>query len=287
MVSSPPASTAPPPPTATAPPTGGAVAALADRLHLEVDGPEGAPPVLLLHGWGSSAELMRAAGAPLVADRRVYNLDLPGHGRSPAPPEPWGVPEYAAAVAHVLRTRGLGPLPLVGHSNGGRIALTLASDPATAGLVERLVLVSPSGVRPDRPPSYYLKTAWARLLKAPFLLVPAGPLRERGLAWLRTTVYWRLIASGDYQAATGVMRATFVKTVNFLLSEERLARIAAPTLLLWGDRDTAVSRRQVDVLARAIPDAGLVVLEGAGHYGYLDAPAPYAAAARRFLGLDA
>lgn len=257
-------------------------------MHVQVSGAEGAPPVLLLHGWGSSAELMAAAGRPFEADRRVHNLDLPGHGRTPPPPrladgQAWGVPEYAALVAHYVRENGLGPVPVVGHSNGGRIALHLASQAETAPLVGRLLLVSPSGVAPKRPPAYYARTAWIRLLKAPFALVPAGPLRERGLAWLRTTVYWRLAASTDYAQASGVMRETFVRTVRHLYTPADLARIRVPTLLLWGDRDEAVSWYQMDVLAQHVPDAGLVVLPGAGHYGYLDAYETYALAARRFV----
>ncbi|MFN3596375.1 MAG: alpha/beta fold hydrolase [Rubricoccaceae bacterium] len=281
-----------PPAAAAAPEV--AAAAFADRLHAVVTGPEGAPPLLLLHGWGSSAALMRAAGAPFEATHRVHNLDLPGHGLTPIPPRlpdgrAWGVPEYAALVAHYVREHGLAPVPIVGHSNGGRIALHLASEPSTAALVARLVLVSPSGVAPRRPLAYYAKTAWITALKAPFRLLPEGPLRQRGLAWLRTTVYWQLAASADYRQAAGsdVLRETMVRTVRHLYTEADLARIAVPTLLLWGDRDEAVTRYQMDVLARAIPDAGLVVLEGAGHYGYLDAPAAYAAAVIRFLSPDA
>lgn len=265
--------------------TPAAIEAFSSELHVEVSGPEGAPPVLLLHGWGSSAEIMRDAGAALGDARRVYNLDLPGHGKTPPPPAPWGVPEYAALVAHFLRERDLAPLPVVGHSNGGRIALFMASDEHYADLFSRLVLVSPSGVTPDRPLSYYLRTGWIKTIKAPFALLPA-PFRERALDWLRSTIFWQIAASSDYQQTTGVMRETFVKTVTFHL-DDRLSRVRVPTLLLWGDRDTAVSRRQMETLEREIPDAGLVVLEGAGHYGYLDDPATYAAAVRHFLLDDA
>src|SRR5690554_2846047 len=93
--------------------------AFSERLHVEATGPEHGPPLLLLHGWGSSAELMRPAVTGLDEHFRVYNLDLPGHGRTPPPPEPWGVPEYAALVAEFIRERGLAPLPVIGHSNGG------------------------------------------------------------------------------------------------------------------------------------------------------------------------
>ncbi len=263
------------------------VAAFAPRMHTDVRGPEGAPPVLLLHGWGSSAALMEAAGRPLVETHRVHALDLPGHGRTPAPPrlpdgQAWGVPEYAALVALYIRENGLAPVPIVGHSNGGRIALTMATDDATAGLISRLVLVSPSGVTPPRSAGFYLRQAYVSTLKAPFRLVPAGPLRDRGLAWLRTTLYWRLVSKGDYAAASDAMRETFVKTVNHLL-DGRLGRVRVPTLLVWGDADTAVVRAQMDTLQREIPDAGLLVLPGAGHYGYLDAYGTYAAAVTSFL----
>ena len=257
-------------------------------MHADVRGPEGAPPVLLLHGWGSSAALMEAAGRPLAASRRVHALDLPGHGRTPAPPHlpdgtAWGVPEYAALVAHYIEANGLAPVPVVGHSNGGRIALTMASDEATSGLISKMVLVSPSGVTPPRPPAYYLRKAYVGALKAPFRLVPDGPLRARGLAWLRTTVYWHLVASNDYAQASDAMRETFVRTVNHHV-DDRLGRIRVPTLVVWGDADAAVSQAQMDTLVRGVPDAGLLVLPGAGHYGYLDAYDTYAAAVVSFLG---
>ena len=78
------------------------------------------------------------------------------------------------------------------------------------------------------------------------------------------------------------MRDTFVRTVNYFV-EDRLEKISVPVLLFWGDQDSAVSRRQMEILEARIPDAGLVVLEGAGHYGYLDDPDTFVAATRYFL----
>jgi pimeloyl-ACP methyl ester carboxylesterase len=108
----------------------------------------------------------------------------------------------------------------------------------------------------------------ARLLKAPFRLLPA-PLRTPALDWLRHSLVWRLLGSSDYNALSGVMRETFVKTVNHHL-DGTLARVSVPTLLFWGTDDTAVSRRQMRILEDAVPNCGLVELEGAGHYGHLD-----------------
>ena len=78
------------------------------------------------------------------------------------------------------------------------------------------------------------------------------------------------------------MRQTFVKTVTCHL-DDRVHRIAVPVLLFWGDRDEMISRRQMQVLEEALPNAGLIVLPNAGHYGYLDDPGTFIAATRHFL----
>ena len=254
---------------------------LADQLHLEITGPEQGPPVLLLHGWGSSAGLMRPVAAALSDRYRVLNLDLPGHGQSPPPPQGLGVPEHAALIYHILKAHTTQPVSIVGHSNGGRVALFMASDSIMAPMIARLVLISPSGIKPRRTAAYYFRNYLAQGLKAPFQVLPPI-LRAPGLDWLRHSVLWRLLGSSDYRSLTGVMRETFVKTVSFFL-DDRIDRIEVPTLLFWGDQDTAISRYQMSILETRMKDAGLVVLPGAGHYGYLDAPTPFLAGLRHFL----
>ncbi|HYE57796.1 MAG TPA: alpha/beta hydrolase, partial [Rhodothermales bacterium] len=191
--------------------------------------------------------------------------------------------DYAALVATYLDAHGLsGPMPAIGHSNGGRILLHMAGDAATAGWFSRLVLVSPSGLR--RTPSFKtrLKRIVARILRAPFMLLPNGPLRTACLDWLRHSLVWRLLGSADYNRLTGVMRETFVRTVGHYV-EDRLSRIHVPVLVFWGDQDRDIVREQVVRLVAGLPDAGLVVLEGAGHYGYLDRMDVFEAATRHFL----
>ncbi|MEX0822555.1 MAG: alpha/beta hydrolase [Rhodothermales bacterium] len=251
------------------------------QLHRTVSGDASNPPVLLLHGWGSSAENMATIARGLEADYRVVNVDLPGHGLSPPPNEPLGVPEHAALVARLIETDLNGPVTIIGHSNGGRIALFMASHDDFKFLIHRLVLVSPSGVTPRRSAGYHARRLLASTLKAPFTLLP-GRLRAFGLDWLRHSLLWRALGSSDYRTLSGTMRETFVKTVTHHL-DEQVAGIGVPTLLFWGENDTAVSRRQMEFLKTHIPDAGLVVLPDAGHYAYLDEPATFLAATRHFL----
>jgi len=214
----------------------------------------------------------------------THTLDLPGHGRSPPPPAPWGVPEHADLLHTYVENEIQRPVTLIGHSNGGRIGLYAAGTPEHAGWIERLVLISPSGVRPQRSWGYHLRSGLATTLKAPFQTLPE-PLRAPALDWLRHSLVWRLLGSSDYNTLSGIMRETFVKTVNHHL-DDVLKQIQVPTLLFWGTDDRAVSRRQMTVLERTIEDCGLVELERAGHYGHLDAFDTVVSGVRHFLEHD-
>ena len=262
-----------------------------DRLHIETSGPEETEgtraeeplTLILLHGWGSSAQVMRPSAQALSRYSRVLNIDLPGHGQSPPPPEPWGVPEHAQLVHECIQQRaGGGPVVLIGHSNGGRISLYMAADERYSHALKALVLISPSGIRRERSADYHIRRGIARTLKAPINMLPEGDIKDYMVDWLHHTPIWKLLGSSDYRALEGVMRDTFVKTVNHYV-EDRLNRIDIPCLLFWGENDDAVSRRQMKVLEDGLADAGLVVLEDAGHYGFLDDPDTFLAATEHFL----
>lgn len=250
-------------------------------LNVDVRGPTDGPPLLLLHGWGSSLQDMRPLAEGLSDAYRTHNIDLPGHGASPPPPEAWGVPEHASLLRRYVEKNVGSTVTLIGHSNGGRIALYMASTPDTANLVERLVLISPSGVAPERSLGYHVRSGLATALKAPIQALP-DPVQAPAEDWLRHSLVWRLLGSSDYTAEQGIMRETFVKTVNHHL-DGALSRIQVPTLLFWGTDDDAVTRRQMEVLKEAIDDCGLVELEGAGHFGHLDEPGAVRSGIRHFL----
>jgi pimeloyl-ACP methyl ester carboxylesterase len=230
------------------------------------------PPALVLHGWGASIETVLPIVGCLQDVARVYALDLPGFGESEPPPAPWGVEEYQAFVASFMDALGIGRASIVGHSNGGRIAIRMASTEPQR--VARLVLVDSAGIRPRRTLNWYRRVGMAKVGKHAARLLGRPGKRLRELLVGRA-------GSADYLQA-GAMRPTLVRLVNSDL-REHLPRIAAPTLLIWGaeDGDTPLSAAQQ--MEKLIPDAGLVVFEGAGHYSYLDQPARFAAVVRHFL----
>jgi pimeloyl-ACP methyl ester carboxylesterase len=253
-----------------------------DTLHAEIGGTRAENPVLLLHGWGSNTGLMRPLAERLSPFCETHNVDLPGHGHSPLPAIPLDVPDHARLVADYIRSRMRGgPVTLVGHSNGGRIGLYMAAQPEYQPLFERLILISPSGITPLRGTRFRLKRLIARALRAPARILPHAAA-EFFNDWITHSLAWRALGSSDYNALTGVMRDTFVKTVNFHV-DDMVGQIKCPVLVLWGDRDSAVSLRQMQVLEERITDCGLIILDGAGHYGHLDALDTVAAACQAMI----
>ena len=89
--------------------------------------------------------------------------------------------------------------------------------------------------------------------------------------------------SADYNAATGFLRDTMVKAINEDL-QPYLKNIARPTLLIWGDQDTATPMRDAHIMEKEIPDAGLVVVKNAGHFSFLKDPYLVIAVIQSFLG---
>ena len=247
------------------------------RIHLEVSGPQDGPRLLVMHGWGASTALMRPLIASLSDTFRVAAFDFPGHGSSPVPPGGYGMPGHLEVLRGVIDHLGWTSFGIVGHSNGGRVALSWAAEAPSA--LRYLVLIAPSGVRRRRTMGYYVRFWTARILKAPFQLLP-GRLKELGLDWLRHSLVWRLLGSSDYRSLDGVMRETFVQTVNHYV-EDILGRVRVPVLLLRGANDDAISAEQIRTLERGLPDAGQMTIDDAGHYAHMDRPDIVAAAIRQ------
>lgn len=244
---------------------------VAGRQVRLLDAGEG-PPVAVLHGWGGRIESMAPVIDCLSDSFRVVAIDLPGFGESPVPADVWGTADYATFVADVLGSLGVDRAHFVAHSYGAKISLYLAA--TRAPVVDKLVLVGSSGLRTAPNMKVRARRALSKGAKA------AGKLGSRGRA-LRDMAYRRL-ASQDYRDA-GPMRPIFVKIVNEDLAG-LLPSIASSTLLVWGSNDDAVPVAHARKMEAAIPDAGLVVFEGAGHFAYLDDPQRFCRVIRHFLG---
>lgn len=240
-------------------------------VHYDVSG-QGAP-IILMHGWGCRASTLASVAKVAEQTHKVYNIDFPGFGDSPEPPQVWGVEEYTHLVERFVEILELKNPTLLGHSFGGRVAILYGS----RNKADRIVLVDAAGLRPKRKLSYYFKVYSFKFVKKVMKLVYG----EQGAAKHIEKQRARR-GSADYASATPRMRAILSKVVNEDLAD-CLPKISAPTLLIWGDDDTATPLSDAKRMEREIPDAGLVSFQGCGHYSFLDNPNQFAATLNSFL----
>ena len=231
--------------------------------------------VVLLHGWGCDKSIWKSSVEALQQHFRVVAVDFAGFGASQEPRTVWGVEEYTRSIEALIKELGIKSPTLIGHSFGGRVSILYAS----RNEVRRVVLTDAAGVKPRRSFSYYRKVYTYKLLKRALPLLIGDKKAQMLLDQRRAKS-----GSSDYNHATPMMRAILSKCVN-----EDLCRvmpcISAPVLLFWGDKDTATPIADAHKMERLMPDAGLVVAEGAGHFAFLEQPELWRASLMNFLGL--
>jgi pimeloyl-ACP methyl ester carboxylesterase len=235
-------------------------------------------PLLLLHGWGVSSELFAPILDALQPGRRLIVPDLPGFGATPEPGSAWSVHDYAAWCIALLDRLGIARVDLIGHSNGGRIGIVMAA--TYPGRIGRMVLVGSSGIRPRQTWRSAARVRSYKLLRAVERSTAVPPAVRRAA---RRRADQR--GSADYRAVSGVMRGTLVRLVNEDV-RSLLPHLHLPVLLIWGEHDTEAPLDDGRLMEQLIPDAGLVVFEGAGHYAYLEQPARFCRIVEVFLRDD-
>ncbi len=220
-------------------------------------------PVVMLHGWGANLGLVTPLAEKLAPlGYQCFVPDLPGFGQTLAPEVGWSNHEYVKWVIDYLDTHQLDKVYLFGHSFGGRLGLILGAEQGDR--IIKMALADPAGVRPKASTSGQWRLKSYRLVLNMLKTLGLKPQAEQLRNW-----YSERYGSADYKAAKGMMRETLVKVVN----EDLLpfaARVKPSTLLFWGDKDDDTPLWQGQLLEKTIPDAGLVVWEGAGHYSYLE-----------------
>lgn len=232
-------------------------------------------PVLLLHGWGASSYLFATTMYGLGEGYDKIAPDFPGFGATEPPPEAWGVENYVNWVLALMDSLGIERAHIIGHSFGGRVAIKLAA--LHPERVAKLVLTGAAGIRPKRTWRYHVQVRTFKTMRAIAQSRWAPqPLRE----WAGAQVARQ--GSPDYKAASGTVRSSFVRVVNEDL-KEYLPRIQASTLLVWGEGDEDAPLADGQLMERLIPDAGLVVFEGAGHFAYLEQSGRFCVIVKTFL----
>lgn len=239
-----------------------------NRIHFYEGGPAstaGKPPVVLVHGLGSTAERWASLMMQFAAaGRRVYALDLLGYGESAKPKDAsYSIPMEAGIVEGFLHAKGIGEYDLCGWSMGGWVALQVALDEnrSHARRVRRLVLFNSAGLR------YQLE--WD-----PELFVPDTPAKLSALDQLVFThsskLPWFVKKDLSRQARREgwVIRRSLDSMLRGLDVEDgKLGELKMPVLIVWGKQDRIVPLSVGERMHAAMPQSVLDIYDGCGHLG--------------------
>ena len=222
--------------------------------------------VLLLHGWGANITLYQSIVDTLKQGRRVLALDMPGFGKTPEPERPWCVDDYVDFVLKFILSFNLEKISVVVHSFGGRVFFKMNAKENLPFTIERAVLIDSAGILPKKTVGQKVSLRCYKIGRAFMSTKVMHFLYPDAVEDMR-----RKRGSSDYNSATPLMRDTLVKVVNEDL-EPLIHLVKCPTLLIWGDLDTATPIEDARRMEELIADAGLVVCEGAGHFSYAEQP---------------
>ena len=231
------------------------------RIHAITGG--SGPPVILLHGLAGSSAWWRYTMPELARHFTTHAPDLVGFGRSRGPLDAT-IADRAELLALWMDAAALTRAHVIGHSMGAQIAIHLAA--RFPERVDKLVLVGAAGV--PRP---------IAITQAVRLLAEIIPPRAWGTPRFIPRIAVDTLRAGPFSVARAA--------ASILQDDVRplLQRISAPTLLVWGALDGLTPLRDGKYMSTQIPNARLLVLEGAAHMPMVDQPRQFNAAVLDFL----
>jgi pimeloyl-ACP methyl ester carboxylesterase len=226
------------------------------RMHALAAG-EG-PPVVLVHGYGVSGAYMLPLADALVPHCSVLVPELPGQGRSSAPPGRWGISEMADALGSWLDSAQLERPVVVANSMGCQVATQVTLE--RPDLVGSLVLIGPTVDPARRNARHQLLGLLRAARREPFSMVKQAT---------------RDCVTADTRGLVGVTRSVLEDRI-----EDRLPLIRQPAVVVYGDADTFIGREWAERCAELLPLGRLVVVPGAAHIVHYTRPTLVAAIAR-------
>jgi len=249
------------------------------RLAVREAGPRQAPPIVLLHGWAqSSAVWAEQLAAAALTDRfRLVAADLRGHGDSDAPDHGYRDSDaWADDVAALLAYAGADAV-LVGWSYGGLVVTDYLRRHGTESVAGLVLVGAITEIGRDHPGGRVGPVMRAALPAAldddPAVAVPALLEFTTGLAGGEVTgeLAQRLLGTA-LRVPPRVRAALFRRDVT---SEDVLAAVDVPTLVLHGTRDAVVDPSAAEYAAGAIPGAELRWFDDTGHLPFVERAAEF------------
>jgi 3-oxoadipate enol-lactonase len=227
-------------------------------LHYRLDGPHGAPPLVLCNSLGTTLEMWDAQVADLSAQFRLTRYDQRGHGRSPVPPGPYSIEDLGRDALGLLDDLGIERTSFCGLSIGGMVGMWLASEAPER--IDRLVLCSTA---PTLPP----REQW---------LERAATVRADGVSAIADAAVDRWFTPLAPDSLRETFRTMLVETPaeGYAGCCEALAQfdmrgqldaITAPTLVIAGEDDPVGTPERAGAVGEEIEGSHVVILPEARH----------------------
>lgn len=243
------------------------------RVRYRDEGPEGAPAIVMIHGFASSLETWLAVSPSLRERYRVLSLDLKGFGWTDRAEGDYSPEEQARIVLALMDARGIDRAALVAHSYGSSVALQIAL--LAPERVTRIALYD-AWVYSDQLPTFFHVARADGIGEAMFATWYGERAEDRlALAFyderyvtmaLVDDVQRALERPGTYAAALAAVRGMHYEQV-----EGRYREIEQPVLLQWGREDRVTPLAYGERLLRELPDAELVAHPRCGHFPMIEA----------------
>ena len=244
----------------------------------------GEPALVLLHGFGSQADVDFGAALPsLSRTRRVIALDQIGSGNSAKPLIEYRVQTYVEFLGEFLRTLGIARFDLAGESLGGWTASQYVIQALAAGSTMpkpgRRILEDTGGYFAAVPLTPKLSVSTVDEVVTGLRAVFYDPAQITPEVARRRLI--SKLASNDGLAARTFAASTVVPSEVISYALARTIRI--PTLVVWGAEDRLIPVEKARAIAAAIPGAQLRLIEHCGHVPSLEQPEAFARIAQEFL----
>jgi pimeloyl-ACP methyl ester carboxylesterase len=268
-----------------------------EQMHYLEAGDAHLPPLVMIHGRGSSSGLWYSIFRFLASHRHLIAIDLRGWGLSARTPFAGSTGQEAMdwwrdGALKVIDALGIKRFDLLGHSLGGMVALSIALVRPQA--VDHLALEDPGGFGTTVPLGVrlYFSLTPERLARAtprPLvdLLNGMHDPHKQGMTLSRRDLntYVYLLTTLPGTDASGIRAFRQIVTlggVHFTL-RDRVKEILTPTCAIWGTRDGTLPLKESRPGLMTMPHAQLVALPGAHHSPHFEIPAIFARAVLEFL----
>jgi non-heme chloroperoxidase len=250
-------------------------------LQYVVQGDPKGPVVVLLHGAGDSWHSWELVLPLLPKTFRTYAVTLRGHGLSDHPKSGYGREDFARDITSLLKVLDLRNVTLVGHSLGSFVAQVVTENDAE-GRIRNLVLIGSGPGRPRDPSKPSELSSYFASVKDPIDYQFARDF-QAGTAFTPLPVSFLETMIGEVQRVPAAMFHELAKGLTDPEYAEKLGRIKAKTLLLWGEKDSMFSKRDQDDLLKIIPGSKLIPYPDTGHALHWERPLRFARDLAEFM----